>query len=59
MSGFGARQAMYERFFFGDPVRMRPLLYRNYNKEPSKEKIQDFLKRTSEVDPAEQLGAEA
>ena len=45
MSGFGARQAMYERFFFGDPVRMRPLLYKNYDKEPSRQKIQNFLER--------------
>ncbi len=49
LSGFGARQALYERFFFGDPVRMRPAFYDAYDKEPSKEKIQGFLKRSEEA----------
>jgi 4-hydroxyphenylacetate 3-monooxygenase len=49
LSGFGARQALYERFFFGDPVRMRPVFYDAYDKEPSKEKIQGFLRRAEET----------
>lgn len=45
ISGFGSRQALYERFFFGDPVRMRPVFYDNYDKEPYKQKIQGFLEK--------------
>ncbi len=43
LSGFGARQELYERFFFGDPVRMYQALYEVYDKEPYKEKIRRFL----------------
>lgn len=34
MSSFGTRQTLYERFFFGDPVRISTALYNDYNKEP-------------------------
>ncbi|VEF48145.1 4-hydroxyphenylacetate-3-hydroxylase [Bacillus freudenreichii] len=30
MSPFGTRQTQYERFFFGDPVRLSSYLYKNY-----------------------------
>jgi 4-hydroxyphenylacetate 3-monooxygenase len=43
LSGFGARQVHYERFFFGDPVRMRQVLYGAYDKEPYKARIRRFL----------------
>jgi 4-hydroxyphenylacetate 3-monooxygenase len=52
ISGFGARQALYERYFFGDPVRMRPVFYDAYDKEPYKEKIQGFLSRADEASEA-------
>lgn len=42
-SGFGARQVLYERFFFGDPVRMYQTLFSAYDKEPFKQRIKDFL----------------
>ncbi len=42
-SGFGARQTLYERFFFGDPVRMYQTLFSVYDKEPYKKRIRDFL----------------
>ena len=42
-SGFGARQALYERFFFGDPVRMHQTLFAVYDKEPYKARIRQFL----------------
>lgn len=42
-SGFGARQTLYERFFFGDPVRMYQTLFAAYDKEPYKQRIKDFL----------------
>src|SRR5262249_36419491 len=34
MSSFGARQVLYERFFFGDPVRVAGGLYMSYDKQP-------------------------
>jgi 4-hydroxyphenylacetate 3-monooxygenase len=43
LSGFGARQELYERFFFGDPVRMYQTLYAVYDKEPYKKRIRAFL----------------
>jgi len=44
MSPFGTRQTHYERFFFGDPVRVSGLLYRLYDKQQYVEKINDLLK---------------
>ena len=44
-SSFGSRQELYERFFFGDPVRMAGALYAWYDKEPYKEMVKEFLKR--------------
>ncbi len=44
-SSFGSRQVLYERFFFGDPVRNYSALYTNYDKAPYKERIKGFLQR--------------
>ncbi len=44
-SSFGSRQELYERFFFGDPVRMASALYNWYDKEPYKQRIREFLHR--------------
>jgi 4-hydroxyphenylacetate 3-monooxygenase len=46
MSSFGGRQNLYEKFFFGDPVRMRSALYDVYDKAPYVDRIHTFLKRT-------------
>jgi 4-hydroxyphenylacetate 3-monooxygenase len=43
-SAFGSRQALYERFFFGDPVRMASALYGIYDKAPLMERVKQFLK---------------
>lgn len=43
MSPFGTRQTQYERYFFGDPVRLSSNLYRNYQKEQHVEDIIKFL----------------
>ena len=43
LSGFGARQELYERFFFGDPVRMHQTLFEVYDREPYRERIKNFL----------------
>jgi 4-hydroxyphenylacetate 3-monooxygenase len=48
LSAFGARQVLYERFFFGDPVRMASALYTSYDKEPFRQRIQEFLERVEE-----------
>jgi 4-hydroxyphenylacetate 3-monooxygenase len=44
-SSFGGRQELYERFFFGDPVRMASAYYSWYDKEPYKERVRRFLQR--------------
>jgi 4-hydroxyphenylacetate 3-monooxygenase len=47
-SAFGGRQTLYERFFFGDPVRMASALYGVYPKEPLMERVRQFLARSEE-----------
>lgn len=44
MSPFGSRQTQYERFFFGDPVRLSSALYLSYDKQPFVDDIHSFLK---------------
>jgi 4-hydroxyphenylacetate 3-monooxygenase len=44
-SAFGGRQVLYERFFFGDPVRMASALVDNTELKPLVKRIDDFLKR--------------
>lgn len=43
MSSFGTRQTQYERYFFGDPVRLSGFLYNNYPKSDYVERINEFL----------------
>lgn len=51
ISGFGARQTLYERYFFGDPVRMYQTLFAVYDKEPFKQRIKDFLGWKEQAQP--------
>ncbi len=44
-SAFGGRQLLYERFFFGDPVRMAGALVENTDLQPLIKRIDDFLNR--------------
>jgi len=44
-SAFGGRQVLYERFFFGDPVRMASALVDNTDLKPLSERVRAFLKR--------------
>jgi 4-hydroxyphenylacetate 3-monooxygenase len=44
-SSFGSRQVLYERFFFGDPVRNMSALYNIYDKQPLMDRVQLFLER--------------
>lgn len=43
VSSFGSRQALYERFFFGDPVRMAGALFNTYDREPYMEMVKAFI----------------
>ncbi|MFD1738759.1 4-hydroxyphenylacetate 3-monooxygenase, oxygenase component [Bacillus salitolerans] len=43
MSAFGSRQTLYERFFFGDPVRLRNNLYKSYERSHCVKRVKDFL----------------
>ncbi|MER1987125.1 MAG: 4-hydroxyphenylacetate 3-monooxygenase, oxygenase component [Solibacillus sp.] len=43
MSAFGTRQTQYERFFYGDPVRLAGDLYQTYPKEDAVESVRKFL----------------
>ncbi|OIK09259.1 4-hydroxyphenylacetate 3-monooxygenase, oxygenase component [Bacillus sp. MUM 13] len=43
MSSFGTRQTQYERYFFGDPIRLSSSLYRNYLKDQHVDDISKFL----------------
>ncbi len=45
MSSFAGRQELYERYFFGDPVRMHSALYEVYDSTEAVQRIQDFLNR--------------
>ena len=46
MSSFGTRQTLYERFFFGDPVRLSGILYQSYNREHLVKRVEDFLRKS-------------
>lgn len=48
MSSFGTRQTHYERYFFGDPVRLSSLLYKNYPTAGHVRAISDFLNLKNE-----------
>ncbi|MFC6354727.1 4-hydroxyphenylacetate 3-monooxygenase, oxygenase component [Luethyella okanaganae] len=45
ISGFSSRQALYEYFFFGDPVRMAGALVNSYDRSEVRERVRDFLAR--------------
>ncbi|MDY0395702.1 4-hydroxyphenylacetate 3-monooxygenase, oxygenase component [Virgibacillus halophilus] len=45
MSAFGTREMQYERFFFGDPVRLATTLYQSYDKAPFVKKVKALLEK--------------
>ncbi len=53
LSSFGARQNLYEKFFFGDPVRTQCALYEGYDKQPYVERIKAFLAQPDRPVPEE------
>jgi len=44
VSAFASRQVLYERFFFGDPVRMAGALVSNHDRSAYMDRVRDFLK---------------
>ncbi|XJZ28823.1 4-hydroxyphenylacetate 3-monooxygenase, oxygenase component [Bacillota bacterium Lsc_1132] len=44
MSAFGSRQNLYERFFFGDPVKLASGFYKTYDKSAAVDYVKSFLK---------------
>jgi 4-hydroxyphenylacetate 3-monooxygenase len=48
VSAFGGRQVLYERFFFGDPVRMAGAMFSGYDKAPYMERVRAFLTRADD-----------
>lgn len=57
-SSFGGRQELYERFFFGDPVRMASSLYTGYDTAPYQRRIREFLRYNDDLDAATQRSPE-
>jgi 4-hydroxyphenylacetate 3-monooxygenase len=51
LSAFGSRQVLYERFFFGDPVRMAGAMFTNYDKAPYTARVRQFLAEAGDVPP--------
>jgi 4-hydroxyphenylacetate 3-monooxygenase len=45
ISAFASRQALYEYYFFGDPVRMAGAYVSSYDREPYKDRVRAFLDR--------------
>lgn len=43
MSAFGTRETLYERFFFGDPVKLAGQLYHDYDKEPYVNRVRKLI----------------
>ncbi|WP_347548858.1 4-hydroxyphenylacetate 3-monooxygenase, oxygenase component [Pseudalkalibacillus hwajinpoensis] len=48
MSAFGSRQTQFERFFFGDPVRLATVHYNSYLTQPYVNLVKDFLNRKAD-----------
>ncbi|WP_042149993.1 4-hydroxyphenylacetate 3-monooxygenase, oxygenase component [Paucisalibacillus sp. EB02] len=43
MSAFGTREMQYERYFYGDPVKLASQLYYTYEKELYVKRVREFL----------------
>ena len=52
LSAFGSRQVLYERYFFGDPVRMAGAMFNAYDRKPYMERVKEFLERAERTAPA-------
>ena len=45
MSDFAGRQELYEYYFFGDPVRNAAAMVAGYDRQPYRDRVQEFLSR--------------
>ncbi|UOQ94301.1 4-hydroxyphenylacetate 3-monooxygenase, oxygenase component [Halobacillus shinanisalinarum] len=45
MSGFGSRQSLYERFFFGDPIRLSQIIYQTYQTDTHTAFVKKMLEK--------------
>jgi 4-hydroxyphenylacetate 3-monooxygenase len=45
-SGFGSRQELYERFFFGPPERMASAYFQLYDRDEMMARVEELLART-------------
>ncbi|MBS4196077.1 4-hydroxyphenylacetate 3-monooxygenase, oxygenase component [Lederbergia citri] len=48
MSPFGTREIQYERYFFGDPIRLSSQLYNSYPKQNNVDVVSQFLELKNE-----------
>ncbi|MBM7661009.1 4-hydroxyphenylacetate 3-monooxygenase [Bacillus mesophilus] len=48
MSAFGSRQTLYERFFFGDPVKLQGNLFKRYDRGSYVDMVNEFLQRAQD-----------
>jgi 4-hydroxyphenylacetate 3-monooxygenase len=48
LSAFSARQIQYERFFFGDPVRLAGMIFNTHDRTSCMAQVQAFLQRMKE-----------
>jgi 4-hydroxyphenylacetate 3-monooxygenase len=53
ISAFAGRQALYEYYFFGDPVRMATALVSSYDRAPYRQRVQAFLDQDQPSPPAQ------
>jgi 4-hydroxyphenylacetate 3-monooxygenase len=53
VSAFGSRQVLYERFFFGDPVRMAGAVFQSHDRQPYMEMVREFLHRGAQTTEAQ------
>lgn len=56
LSAFASRQVLYERYFFGDPVRMAGALLKAHDTTPYMERIRQFLAESPEHAAGEAAG---
>ncbi|MFB4158900.1 4-hydroxyphenylacetate 3-hydroxylase family protein [Geomicrobium sp. JSM 1781026] len=45
MGDFGSRQTQFERYFYGDPIRLQSGLCLDYNLEPYSSRVRNFLEK--------------
>lgn len=45
LSAFGSRQVLYERFFFGDPIRMAGAAFNSHDRTTYMDRVREFLAR--------------